>query len=127
MDHKHIVIADEHTRVRQQLVHRLKREPDFVVVGEASNSAQTLNFVRSTTPDILLIDPMMSDGQGLATLRKIIRDLPQTAIVVLTAVIDTALRMTLTDLGVKHILSKELNPMELIGTLKQATEREKTT
>ncbi|NJN43846.1 MAG: response regulator transcription factor [Anaerolineae bacterium] len=113
-----VLLADSHPQVRRQLAARLQREPDIEIVGQASNSGQTLKFALSGEPDILLIDPMMRDGFGLANLRQIVSRLPRIAIIVLTAYVDTALKMELTGMGVKYILSKGLTSETLIEAIR---------
>jgi DNA-binding NarL/FixJ family response regulator len=113
-----ILLADSHPHVRRQLAARLQREPDIEIVGQASNSGQALRFALDGDPDILLIDPMMRDGFGLANLRQIVSRVPKIAIIVLTAYADTALQMELTRMGVKHILSKGLASEILIDTIR---------
>ena len=119
MKKKRILLADSHPQVLAQLVARLEREADIEIVAQAVNSAQTLQNALTSQPDILLIDPIMPDGFGLANLRQIVARLPQLTIVVLTAYVDTTLRMELSRMGVMHILSKGINSSVLLDTLRQ--------
>lgn len=116
-----ILVADDHPRVREQLAARLKREPDFAVVGVAANSAQTLQEVRIRRPELLLIDPIMRDGLGLATLRQVRANFPQLVVVVLTAFVDTALNMHFQQMGIQHVLTKGITSSELLAELRAAT------
>ncbi len=113
-----ILIADSHENVRTQLVARLQREPEFEIVGQAANSGQTLHSALVDHPDIILIDPVMWDGFGIANLRHIIAQLPDTQVVVLTAYADTSLRMSLRRMGVKEILTKGIASEELVEILR---------
>jgi NarL family two-component system response regulator LiaR len=114
------MLADDHRQVREQLAARLAREPDFELVAAVWNSRSTLRTALDERPNVLLIDPMMRDGRGLATLRQLIAELPDLAIVVLTAVIDTSLDMQLRSLGVRHILVKGTSTKELFTELRSA-------
>ena len=105
-----IVLADDHPQVQKQLQVRLRRESDFDVVGVVVNSAQILKEIYEIKPDLLLIDPMMRDGLGLATLRQIYQHLPKTAIVVLTAFVDTALAVQLREIGISLSIATRLPP-----------------
>jgi DNA-binding NarL/FixJ family response regulator len=115
-----ILLADDHPQVCEQLAARLSREPDFELAGVAQHSRATLRSVLDERPQVLLIDPMMRDGRGLATLRQLVADLPDLAIVVLTAFIDTTLDMQLRSLGVRHMLVKGVSTTELIEELRSA-------
>ena len=116
-----IVLADDHPQVRGQLAARLKRESDFEVAGVAANSIQTLQEAKAKKPDLLLIDPMMRDGLGLATLRRVRSSLPNVIVVVLTAFVDTTLNIQLKEMGIKHILAKGVLFTQLATELRAAT------
>jgi len=115
-----ILLADDHSQVREQLVARLKWEPDFEVTGVAVNSFQTLQEAKSKQLDLLLMDPMMRDGLGLATLRQLRADLPNMIVVILTAVVDTTLNIQLQEMKIKHILTKGVLSSRLLSELRVA-------
>ncbi|MBI1802501.1 MAG: response regulator transcription factor [Chloroflexi bacterium] len=114
-----ILLADDHPNVRTQIRARLNREPYFDVVDEAINSRDAIQRALTLKPDVLLIDTCMRDGHGLIAVNAIAVHLPKTAVVVLTAVTDTAARMQLRQLGVGHILDKDLDLQQLVDTLRQ--------
>ena len=118
-----ILLADDHTQVREQLTARLIREADFELVGVAVNSFQALQKAQLHEPDLLLIDPMMRDGLGVATLRQLHASLPNMIVVVLTAVVDTTLKIRLKDMEMEHILSKGIPTSELLGELRSAVSK----
>lgn len=115
-----IVIADDHLQVRTQVLARLSREADFAVVGLADNSAATVACASATRPRILLIDPMMGDGLGLDAIRQVRSNVPEAAVVVLTAFTDTAQKIELEKLGVRSILNKGIESYRLVEALHQA-------
>lgn len=116
-----ILLADSHSQVRAQLATRLQREPDIELIGQTSNSGQTLRIVLSNPPDILLIDPVMRDGFGIANLRQIVSRLPELVIVILTAYVDTALRMELKRMGIEHILMKGSSTEYLVNLIRKVS------
>lgn len=61
---------------------------------------------------------MMQDGFGLANLRQIVSRLPHIAIIVLTAYVDTALKMELDRMGIAHILPKGLTSESLLEVIR---------
>ncbi|HKY52804.1 MAG TPA: response regulator [Anaerolineales bacterium] len=115
-----ILLADDHHRVREQLSARLSRETDFEVAGVTSTSRATLHETRAKHPHILLIDPFMRDGLGLATLRQVRVSFPELVIVVLTAYVDTALKMQFQQMGIRYILTKGSALSHLITELRTA-------
>lgn len=66
-----ILLADDHPIVRDGLVAILSTQPDFEVVGEASNGRETVAQVRALRPDVLLLDLEMPEQDGVAALREI--------------------------------------------------------
>ena len=114
---KRILLADDHVEVQKQLEARLKRESDFDVVGVTVNSIQTLQEASSKHPDILLIDPMMRDGLGLASLRQICSALP-VKIIVLTAFVDTELKIELNKMKINKIFVKGILFSQLLLELR---------
>jgi DNA-binding NarL/FixJ family response regulator len=115
-----ILIADEHSQVRAQILVRLERERDFTIVGTADTSASAIRTANETHPRIVLIDPMMHDGQGLDAIRRLRTDLPDTVFVVLTAVTDTSQKIELDKMGVHFILNKGIESHKLVDVLHQA-------
>jgi len=116
-----VLLADDHLQVRGKLAARLRRESDFEVVGVTTNSIQTLQEAQAKQPDLLLMDPMMRDGLGLATLRQMRANLPNMVVVVLTAFIDTTLNIQFREMGIKHILAKGVLSSLLLSELRAAT------
>jgi DNA-binding NarL/FixJ family response regulator len=115
-----ILLADDHSMVREPLAIRLRREADFEIVGIASSSRETLQETRAMRPHILLIDPLMRDGLGFATLRQVRTSFPEQVIVVLTAYVDTALNMRFQQMGIQHILTKGIVSSQLVAKLRAA-------
>lgn len=113
-----ILLADDHHAVRTQMRRRLGHEPDIQVVAEAVNCSQIVDRVRTLKPQVALIDPMMSDGLGLKTIGWLAAYVPETAVVVLTAFVDTALQMELRKIGVRGIVNKGIASTDLIQILR---------
>lgn len=66
-----IVVADDHPIVRDGLVMVLSTQPDFTVVGEAGTGAEAARQALAQTPDVLLLDLEMPEGDGVETLRRL--------------------------------------------------------
>jgi DNA-binding NarL/FixJ family response regulator len=115
-----ILVSDDHRLVREQLAARLSREADFEIVGVAATSRATLQELQLEQPHVLLIDPIMRDGLGLATLRQVCANFPELVIVVLTAYVDTALNMQFQQMGIRHILTKGVVSSDLLMELRAA-------
>ena len=85
-----IVIADDHLVVRQGMRTLLDLDPELQVVGEASNGAEALEVARSLKPDVVVMDLVMPELDGLAATRLIRQELPDTEVIALTSVLEGA-------------------------------------
>ncbi len=83
-----IVIADDHSLVRNGLRRILETESDFKVVGEASDGDEALDCVRKLSPNVLLLDLAMPHTDGLQVLRQLRLMQHEVNVVILTAAID---------------------------------------
>lgn len=79
-----IVLADDHTIVRQGLKALLSAEPDLSVVGEAGRGDEALETVDRLRPNVLIIDLEMPGLDGLEVIRRVTRQYPFTRTVVLS-------------------------------------------
>ena len=79
-----LVLADDHTLVRDGLRRVIEAEPDLEVVGEAANVGATIEQVATTRPDILLLDVTMPGGGGIAALGEIRKASTTTRVLMLT-------------------------------------------
>jgi two-component system, NarL family, nitrate/nitrite response regulator NarL len=101
-----IVIADDHSLVRNGLRRILETEADFKVVGEASDGDEALACIRKLSPDVLLLDLAMPRTDGLQVLREL-RLIPQAVnVVMLTAAIDRAQINEAVRLGAHGVVMK---------------------
>ncbi|HSB03578.1 MAG TPA: response regulator transcription factor [Thermodesulfobacteriota bacterium] len=79
-----IVIAEDHTILREALKALLSSHPDLRVVGEAADGLEAIRCAQVHTPDLVLIDLSMPRMNGLQAIKEIKSLAPQTKVVVLT-------------------------------------------
>ncbi len=79
-----IVLVDDHQIVRQGLRALLENESDFDIVGESGSGQDGLALVARTQPDILIVDLMLPDLNGLEVTRRVAQQSPKTRVVVLS-------------------------------------------
>src|SRR5262245_58746221 len=79
-----VLIADDHTVVREGLVSLIGRRADMAVVGEASNGSEAVDLWKKQRPDVTLLDLRMPELDGVGVIRKIRADDESARIIVLT-------------------------------------------
>jgi DNA-binding NarL/FixJ family response regulator len=102
-----IVVADDHPVFRDGLRRLCEDEPDLVVVGTAADGDEAIRLVRSTDPDVLLLDLAMPRYPGLEVLRELARTECRTRVLVLTAAVDQTQSIEALRLGARGIVLKD--------------------
>lgn len=101
-----VLIADDHPIFRMGLRRLLDTEPDFEVVGEASDGRQALALTRSLQPDLLLLDLAMPEANGLDVLRELDVEGQRLRTVLLTASLEQSDTLLALRLGAAGVLLK---------------------
>jgi two-component system response regulator NreC len=81
-----IVVADDHPVVRLGLRTLLESEPNFKVVGEASDGLEAVQKVKRLLPDVVVLDSTMPYLNGIEAARQVRAQFPHIRIVILTMV-----------------------------------------
>ncbi|MBK8899677.1 MAG: response regulator transcription factor [Anaerolineaceae bacterium] len=120
-----IVVADDHKLFRQGLIGLMRAHDDIVeVIGEASTGQEAIRLAHQLRPDVILMDIQMPDGNGLKALREIRQQVPEVAVVMLTASeLDEHLYEAIR-LGAAGYLLKDLDATELFDLLGGVTRQE---
>ncbi len=80
-----VLLADDHTVVRQGLRALLESEEDIRVVGEAENGRQAVHLAKQLQPDVVILDVAMPLLNGLEANRQIAREVPSSKVLVLSS------------------------------------------
>lgn len=83
-DKKRIVIAEDHTILREGLKALLSSDPGLDIVGEAEDGIEAIRRVSELNPDLIMIDLSMPRMNGMEAMRQIKRTNPETRVLVLT-------------------------------------------
>jgi two-component system, NarL family, response regulator NreC len=115
-----IVLADDHTVVRNALRLLLDTEPGFEVVAEAGDVEAALRYVRGHKPTVLILDLNMPGRSSLDAVPDIRAASPQTEIVVLTMQNEPAFARRALQAGVRGYVVKEAADAELVQAVRSA-------
>ncbi|ARX84622.1 MULTISPECIES: response regulator [Streptomyces] len=119
MDPIRILIADDHTLLRDALAELLDTEEDFEVVGVAGDVSETLGLVAELDPHVLLLDIEMPGNQHPPSTVRHLRQLaPGLRILLLTMHDDPRLVQALLPLGIRGFLHKTVSHQSLAGTVR---------
>jgi two-component system, NarL family, response regulator LiaR len=117
-----VLITDDHGVVRQGLRMFLSLDPDFEVVGEASNGEEALAMARDLGPDVVLMDLLMPVMDGISATAKIRAELPDVEVIALTSVLEDASVTGAVRAGAIGYLLKDTDSEELSRAIKAAAE-----
>lgn len=119
-----VLIVDDHAVVRQGLRTFLELQdnsaPCIMVVGEAVNGLEAVELARQTQPDIVLLDLVMPEMDGIQATRKIIACSPHTRIVILTSFGEEDKVIPAIQAGAHGYLLKDIPPEELVHAIREA-------
>ena len=79
-----ILLADDHTIIRQGLRSLLEKEPEMEVVGEAEDGRKALRLVQELVPDIIVMDITMPNLNGIDATHKIVSKFPEVKVIALS-------------------------------------------
>ncbi|MBX6389174.1 MAG: response regulator [Frankia sp.] len=112
------MVADDADGVRELLCLVLDLEPDFTVVGRASNGAEAVDLVTRTRPDLVLLDVAMPVLDGIAALPRVRRAVPGARVVIFTGFSAYTVREEALGLGADDVLEKGLGTPLLVDRLR---------
>jgi DNA-binding NarL/FixJ family response regulator len=117
-----ILLADDHTIVREGILSLLQAHQEVVVVGTADNGHEVVEKARRTFPDIVVMDIAMPLLNGIEATRQLKKVLPQIRVIVLTMYADEEYVLRALQAGVRGYLLKRSAAAELLQAIR-AVER----
>lgn len=114
-----IVIAEDHTILREGLRSLLSHNPEFEIVGEAEDGREAIQCVEKFKPDLILTDLSMPRMNGMEAIREIKRQSPKTKVLVLTVHKTEEYILSTLKAGADGYLLKESTHAELMTAVKK--------
>jgi len=113
-----ITLSDDHPIMLAGLRNLIEAEPDFELVGEATNGAAALKLIREQKPDVAILDISMPEMNGIMVARKLAEELPQVKLMVLTLHEDRAYLRQALDVGVRGYVLKRSAAENLVQAIR---------
>lgn len=119
-----VLIADDHVVVRRGIRALLSTEPDTEVIGETSNGLETVALAQSLNPDVILMDLIMPQMNGVEATRQIAGMQLHMHILVLTSFAADDQVLPAIKAGAHGCLLKDSSPADLVQAIRQVHQGE---
>ena len=113
-----LILADDHAVVRSGLRMLLDAQSDMRIVGEANNGREALELARSLSPDVILMDIMMPEMNGIEATRRITSEIQDTAVLALTMYEDEQYFLEMLKAGAAGYVPKRAAPDVLVSAIR---------
>lgn len=114
-----VILADDHTIVREGFRKMLELEDDIQIVGEAQNGSRAVELAKKLRPDIVLMDIAMPLLNGLLATRQVLKAVPATRVIILSAHSDDAYVQNATASGAAGFLLKQTSASDVCRAIRE--------
>lgn len=112
-----ILLADDHTMMRQGLRHILESQPGFEIVAETSSGIEAVESARHLKPDVAIVDVAMKELNGIEATAQILKHSPHTAVLILSMYSDERYVLRAVKAGARGYVLKNSAGDELIQAI----------
>ncbi|HEY2834873.1 MAG TPA: response regulator transcription factor [Sporichthyaceae bacterium] len=115
-----VLLVDDHELIRHGLRRAFERDPDFEVVGEAGSVAEALAVIRAMSPEVVIMDVRLPDGNGLDAVKKLRAAGESMGIVVLTMYAGDDQLFAALEAGASSFVNKDSPAEEVLAAARHA-------
>lgn len=113
-----VLVVDDHEVVRRGLCEILEQEPDLTICGQAGTAAQAIELTESTSPDVVVLDVRLPDGDGVSVCRELRQGAVRPACLILTSYPDDEVLVAAVVAGAAGFLLKEVRGLDLVSAVR---------
>jgi len=118
MEEIKVLLAEDHTVVRESIREFLSKQEDLVVVGEAADGVEAIELTKKLCPDVVVIDLAMPTLGGIAATKEIKQSLPATRVLVLSAYDYDEYVFACLEAGAAGYLLKDVTGQQLVDAIR---------
>ncbi|WP_134682804.1 response regulator [Brevibacillus migulae] len=115
-----ILLVDDHAVVLRGLHFFLATQKDFTIIGEAHNGKEALDMVAASKPDVVLMDLVMPEMDGIEATAQIRKLYPDVKVLVLTSYNDQDYVLPALQAGASGYLLKDMKPDQIVESIRGA-------
>ena len=115
-----VLLADDHTVMRQGLRALLQTERDIEIVGEAESGRQAVRLAKTLKPDVVVMDIAMSQLTGVEATRQIVKEVPSSRVLILSTYSDDEYVHQLTEAGAAGYVLKQAAFADVVTAIREA-------
>lgn len=113
-----ILLADDHSVVRQGFGRILAAQEDLEVVGEAANGREAVELAEQLKPDVIVMDVSMPELNGIEATRRLSKSIPRTRVLALSMHKDSVYVREILRAGAQGFLLKDASDLDLIAAVR---------
>src|SRR4030066_542530 len=114
-----VLLVDDHAVVRQGLRMFIEMQNDMVVLGEGSNGAEAVELSARLNPDVILLDLLMPEMDGVEATRRILISKPPARVLILTSFGEDDKVFPAIRAGAQGYLLKDIQPRDLVQAIRE--------
>ncbi|GIN62871.1 DNA-binding response regulator [Robertmurraya siralis] len=115
-----VAVVDDHEMVRKGIISYLVTEPEIDVVGEAKSGNEAIKLVLEKRPEVVLMDLLMEDGNGIEATREILQHEPNCKIIIITSFYDDEQVFPAIEAGAFSYMLKTATADEVVRAIRKA-------
>ncbi|SES69988.1 two component transcriptional regulator, LuxR family [Oceanobacillus limi] len=119
-----VIVVDDHDIVRKGIISYLQTDEAIDVVGQASSGNEGAKLILEEKPDVVLMDLMMDDGNGIEATKQVIDNYPSCKIIILTSYYDDEQVFPAIEAGAFSYILKTSSAPEIVAAIKKAARGE---
>ncbi|CAG9609269.1 response regulator [Pseudoneobacillus rhizosphaerae] len=119
-----VVVVDDHDMVRKGIISYLLTESNIEVIGEARSGNEGVQLVKKVKPDIVLMDLLMENGNGIMATKEILSFQPNCKVIIITSYYDDQQVFPALEAGAFSYLLKTASANEIVQAIYKAIQGE---